>query len=146
MYNLRLQARELHIDDATTFICDAPFSLIQEYLQKASVSVNGMYAEHFGIGNVEGLAAGLVPVVHKSGGPYLDIVVPWEGKETGFHAENEEEYARAFKTVSEMQDDERLEMRLRGRRSTMRFGEEEFKRKWEKEMEVLIGMTRKANK
>ena len=146
IYNLRLQVRELHIDDATTFICDAPFSLIQEYLQKASVSVNGMYAEHFGIGNVEGLAAGLIPVVHKSGGPYLDIVVPWEGKEIGYHAENEEEYADAFKAVSEMQDDERLEMRLRGRRSTIRFGEEEFKRKWEKEMEVLIGMSRKVKK
>lgn len=146
VYNLRLEARELHINDATTFICDAPFSLIQEYLQKANIGVNGMYAEHFGIGNVEGLAAGLIPVVHKSGGPYLDIVVPWEGKSIGFHAETEDEYAEAFAKVGTMDDEEKLEMRVRGRASIARFGEEPFREKWVNEMEALVAMQRRLAK
>lgn len=140
IYNLRLETRELKINDSTTFICDAPFSLIKTYLAKSSVSVNGMYAEHFGIGNVEGLAAGLIPVVHRSGGPYLDIVVPWEGEEIGFHAETEEEFALAFERVLRMGEKEREEMRWRARESSRRFGEAEFAEGWVGVVKGLIEM------
>jgi alpha-1,2-mannosyltransferase len=138
IYKLRLEARELKIKDATTFICDAPFSVILEHLQKSSIGTNGMYAEHFGIGNVEGLAAGLIPVVHNSGGPKLDIVVPFEGQSIGFHAETDDEYAAAFTSVASMRPGERFAMRLRGRASTKRFSEEVFARKWVEEMETLV--------
>ena len=40
-----------------------------------------MWCEHFGIGIVEFMAAGVVPVAHDSGGPKFDIVTP---DETGF--------------------------------------------------------------
>ena len=141
IYNLRLLAHELHIKDHTTFICDAPFSLILSYLQKASIGVNGMWNEHFGIGVVEYQAAGLIAVVHDSGGPKLDIVVPFEGKETGFHASTEEEFAQAFKKVlEEMGQEEREEMRASARRNAKRFTEEAFARKWVAEMEELIGL------
>ena len=33
-----------------------------------------MINEHFGVAVVEGMAAGLIPVVHKSGGPWFDII------------------------------------------------------------------------
>lgn len=138
IYKLRLEARELKIKDATTFICDAPFSVILEYLQKSSIGTNGMYAEHFGIGNVEGLAAGLIPVVHNSGGPKLDIVVPFEGQDIGFHAETDDEYAAAFGRVAEMSFEETFAMRIRGRASTKRFTEEAFASKWVGEMETLV--------
>ena len=141
IYNLRLLAHELHIKDQTTFICDAPFSTILQYLQKASIGVNGMWNEHFGIGVVEYQAAGLIPVVHDSGGPKLDIVVPFEGKETGFHASSEEEFANGFrKVLEEMGDKERAEMRLRARKNSKRFTEEVFAKKWVGEMEELIGL------
>ena len=140
IYNLRLEARELKIKDSTTFICDAPFSVILEYLQKSSITTNGMYSEHFGIGNVEGLAAGLIPVVHNSGGPKLDIVVPYEGQPTGFHAETEEEFASAFQRVTSLSADERFAMRVRGRASTKRFTEVVFAKKWIEKMETLVKM------
>ncbi len=140
IYNLRLEARELKIKDSTTFICDAPFSVILEYLQKSSVTTNGMYSEHFGIGNVEGLAAGLIPVVHNSGGPKLDIVVPYEGKPIGFHAETDEDFANVFGRIASMEPEERFAMRLRGRASTSRFTEAAFAKKWVEEMEVLVKM------
>jgi glycosyltransferase involved in cell wall biosynthesis len=41
---------------------------------KSKVFMHTAVNEPFGIAVVEGMAAGLVPVVHKSGGPWLDIV------------------------------------------------------------------------
>ncbi|EXJ77691.1 alpha-1,2-mannosyltransferase [Capronia epimyces CBS 606.96] len=140
IYNLRLEARELKVKDTTTFICDAPFSVILDYLRKSSITTNGMYSEHFGIGNVEGLAAGLIPVVHNSGGPKLDIVIPYEGQPTGFHAESEEEFAAAFQRVASLEPQERLAMRLRGRKSARRFTEAAFAQRWTEEMEKLVRM------
>ena len=83
VYELRLLARELHIKDNVEFICDAPWPQMLEWMRKASVGVNGMWNEHFGIGVVEYQAAGLIPVVNNSGGPKLDIVVDVNGKSTG---------------------------------------------------------------
>jgi alpha-1,2-mannosyltransferase len=36
-----------------------------------------MRDEHFGIGVVEFMAAGVLPIAHDSGGPRHDIVIPW---------------------------------------------------------------------
>jgi alpha-1,2-mannosyltransferase len=140
IYNLRLQARELKIEEATTFICDASFSVVLQQMQKASIGVNGMWNEHFGIGVVEYLAAGLIPVVHDSGGPKLDIVVPFRGKPTGYHAETDEQFAKAFGTLFAMSDAERLETRQRNRESAKRFTEEAFAAKWITKMEELVKM------
>jgi len=41
---------------------------------RSKVFMHTMVGEHFGIAVVEGMAAGLVPVVHRSGGPWFDIV------------------------------------------------------------------------
>ena len=45
-----------------------------EIYSKSKVFLHAMTGEHFGIAVVEGMAAGLVPVVHKSGGPWYDII------------------------------------------------------------------------
>ena len=42
-----------------------------------------MWSEHFGIGVVEYLAAGLLPVCHDSGGPKMDILTEFEGEKIG---------------------------------------------------------------
>lgn len=144
IYKLRLMAHELKITDTTTFITDAPFSTILEHLQTSSIGVNGMYAEHFGIGNVEGLAAGLIPVVHNSGGPKEDIVVPFQGEDTGYKCENEQDYATAFrKVLVDLSDDERHKMRLRCRESSKRFSGEVFDRAWDGELDRLVSLHRK---
>ncbi|KAL5415921.1 asparagine-linked glycosylation protein [Paraphaeosphaeria minitans] len=76
VYGLRIEARELGVKDDVEFVCDAPWPQMLEWMRKASVGVNGMWNEHFGIGVVEYQAAGLISVVNNSGGPKLDIVVP----------------------------------------------------------------------
>jgi alpha-1,2-mannosyltransferase len=83
VYQLRLLVNELHIRDRVEFHLDASWPEILEWLRRASVGVNGMWNEHFGIGVVEYQAAGLVAVVHDSGGPKMDIVVDVEGEPTG---------------------------------------------------------------
>jgi alpha-1,2-mannosyltransferase len=140
IYNLRLQAHELSIDKLTEFITDAPYSTILKYLQTASIGTNGMWNEHFGIGVVECLAAGLIPVVHDSGGPKLDIVVPYDGKPTGYHAETAEEFAEGFHRVMQMELEDRYAMRVRGREVAKTFTEEAFARKWTEQVEKLVSM------
>ncbi len=140
IYNLRLQAHELSIDTLTEFITDAPYSTILTYLQTASIGTNGMWNEHFGIGVVEYLAAGLIPVVHNSGGPKLDIVIPYDGKPTGYHAETAEEFSKGFRSVMQMEPEERCAMRVRGRNVAKNFTEEAFARKWIEQVEKLVSL------
>jgi alpha-1,2-mannosyltransferase len=83
VYKLRLLVNELHIKDRVEFHLDASWPEILEWLRRASVGVNGMWNEHFGIGVVEYQAAGLISVVHNSGGPKLDIVTEIDGEPTG---------------------------------------------------------------
>lgn len=85
VYELRLLVNELHLKDRVEFHLDATWPEILEWLNKASVGVNCMWNEHFGIGVVEYQAAGLISVVHNSGGPKLDIVIEIDGQPTGKH-------------------------------------------------------------
>lgn len=139
IYNLRLLAHELRIRDNTLFICDAPWPEIKRYLTLSSVGVNGMWNEHFGIGVVEYQAAGLISVVHDSGGPKRDIVIPdAKGQPTGFHAITEEQFADGFEKALTLPEEERVAMRLRARESAERFSEECFAKGWVGALELLI--------
>jgi len=42
--------------------------------KRAKTFLHTMVREHFGMAVVEAMASGLVPIVHKSGGPWLDIL------------------------------------------------------------------------
>ena len=143
VYALRLLAHELKVTNCTTFITDAPFSLVLQHLQTSSCAVNGMYAEHFGIGNVEAHAAGLILIAHNSGGPKEDICIPYQGQPVGCLCETEEDYARAFaKVLVELPESERQDMRVRARKSAARFSGEVFEENWITEMQKLIVMAR----
>ncbi|KAL4808507.1 hypothetical protein BDV18DRAFT_135147 [Aspergillus unguis] len=149
IYNLRLLAHELRLRDNTTFICDASWPTILSHLSTSSIGVNGMWNEHFGICVVEYQAAGLICVVHNSGGPREDIVIdlPASGTSddggagpTGFCASTEEEFADSFEKALALSHDEKVAMRLRARRSALRFTEEEFSKKWVGEVGKLVQM------
>ncbi|CAI4036055.1 hypothetical protein SMKI_14G2710 [Saccharomyces mikatae IFO 1815] len=53
------------------------FDKIEILLNKSTFGINAMWNEHFGIAIVEYMASGLIPIVHASAGPLLDIVIPW---------------------------------------------------------------------
>ncbi|CAO2658742.1 Nn.00g064650.m01.CDS01 [Neocucurbitaria sp. VM-36] len=140
VYKLRLLAHELKIEDNVEFICDAPWPQMLEWMRKASVGVNGMWNEHFGIGVVEYQAAGLISVVNDSGGPKLDIVVKVDGKPTGFHATTVDQYAEGFRKALALSPQETLAMRHRARKSAERFTDRGFADKWLKNMEKLVAL------
>ncbi|GCE97449.1 asparagine-linked glycosylation protein [Zygosaccharomyces mellis] len=60
------------------FHTDCPYDQIKQYLSESTYGINAMWNEHFGIAVVEYVASGLIPLVHASAGPLLDIVVPWD--------------------------------------------------------------------
>ncbi|OAG07593.1 UDP-Glycosyltransferase/glycogen phosphorylase [Paraphaeosphaeria sporulosa] len=158
VYKLRLLAHELGVKDDVEFVCDAPWPQMLEWMRKASVGVNCMWNEHFGIGVVEYQAAGLISVVNNSGGPKLDIVVRVDGKptgkllcplflgredmgtdvEVGFHASTAEEYAEGFRKALSLSREETLAMRKRARKSAERFTDRGFAEKWLGNMDRLV--------
>ncbi|GAO17695.1 uncharacterized protein UV8b_01342 [Ustilaginoidea virens] len=139
VYRLRLLANELGIKEKVEFRLDASWPEILECLRRASVGVNGMWNEHFGIGVVEYQAAGLISVVHNSGGPKLDIVIEVDGEPTGYHATNEDEFAEGFEKA--LSQSKPLLMRRRARKSATRFTEEEFAKKWVAATTRLVELT-----
>ncbi|CAG8058679.1 unnamed protein product [Penicillium olsonii] len=142
IYNLRLLAHELRIRDQTTFVCDASWPAMLSHLATASVGVNGMWNEHFGICVVEYQAAGLICVTHDSGGPREDIVIDLGDGATGFRAETEEQFAASFEAALALPEEEKIAMRLRARRSALRFTEEEFSRKWLDQVQKLVKLAK----
>lgn len=90
-----------------------------------------MIDEHFGINVVEFMAAGLITVAHASGGPLLDIVVPYQGLPTGFHASSINAFARRIDEVFSMPESEKLAMRERARALALeKFNEATFDTQW----------------
>lgn len=91
-----------------------------------------MWNEHFGIGIVEMMAAGLIVVAHKSGGPKSDIVISLDGKRTGFLATTSDEYADAiYKALSLSMKDE-TDLRRSAQESSSRFSDEVFEKQFQK--------------
>ena len=94
-------------------------------LGTAAVGLHTMWNEHFGIGVVEMLAAGVATIAHRSGGPALDII---DDGVTGRLAETAEEYADAMASLllKPGAPAARAAMAAAGRASVARFSEEAF--------------------
>lgn len=74
------------------------------------------------------MAAGTIVLAHRSGGPLLDIVVPYENSLTGFLASTEEEYAETMVEIFKMSPTERLKIQENARNSVQRFSDQMFER------------------
>ncbi|KAI4831472.1 hypothetical protein KUCAC02_001012 [Chaenocephalus aceratus] len=96
---LRGLCQELGVADRVEFKLNVPFEELKRELGDATIGLHTMWNEHFGIGIVECMAAGNIILAHKSGGPKMDIVVPFEGAQTGFLADDEDSYADAVERI-----------------------------------------------
>ncbi|RKP09707.1 GDP-Man:Man(3)GlcNAc(2)-PP-Dol alpha-1,2-mannosyltransferase [Thamnocephalis sphaerospora] len=123
---LRVLAAELSVQDNVEFAVNVPYELLLKRLSEATVGVHTMWNEHFGIGVVEYMAAGLIPVAHDSAGPKMDIVTPYKGKRTGYLAHDEDGFAHAILNVLRLPEEERLHMQQHARDSSLRFRADEF--------------------
>jgi len=57
------------------------------------------------------MAAGLIMVAHRSGGPQMDIIEESEASRNGFLAAEENEFASAIVTIVQMSSEARLRLR-----------------------------------
>nr|CAG4642565.1 EOG090X07J8 [Evadne anonyx] len=66
--------KHFNIDTYTEFYINVEFEELKRLLEESTIGLHSMWNEHFGISIVECMAAGLIMVAHKSGGPAMDII------------------------------------------------------------------------
>lgn len=125
---LRDLAGRLGVADAVDIRVNAPFAELKQLLSTSLMGLHSMWNEHFGIGVVEMMAAGVVPVAHNSGGPKADIVVPAAPApgHVGYLAHTPAEYADAMEAVLDTPPDDFAQQVQRARASVRRFSDTEF--------------------
>ncbi|KAJ0172489.1 hypothetical protein K1T71_011628 [Dendrolimus kikuchii] len=136
--NLRDLAKHLSLERSVQFVVNAPFARLLHLYQTSTVAIHAMWNEHFGISVVECMAAGLVMIAHRSGGPLADIVETSETSRTGFLASEPDEYARAILEVIALPSDQRKKIIEAARASVDRFSEIEFEKSFLRATEPLI--------
>lgn len=102
--NIENLIRSLDVNNRVKLLQNVPRPLLKELLFKAKIYLHPMPNEHFGTAIVEAMAAGCVPIVSKSGGPWIDILDKKQGK-YGYGYETLEE---ASKYVDLLLSDELL--------------------------------------
>jgi glycosyltransferase involved in cell wall biosynthesis len=71
--NLTKMIKDLKLQNRVEILVDCSLTILRNMLSKAKLYVHCAWFEHFGISIVEGMASGCVPIVHRSGGAYIDI-------------------------------------------------------------------------
>ncbi|KAH7706691.1 glycosyl transferase [Aphelenchoides avenae] len=149
--DLRAYAEKLDLYEDVEFHLNLPFPDLLKLMERCLIGIHTMWNEHFGISVVEGLAAGLIMVAHKSGGPLLDIVGghkdgKLETSPCGFLADNAEgrdyslarHYAEAMREVIEdLSEQDREAIRRDAQFHVCTFSEENFGRAWNEAFESV---------
>jgi glycosyltransferase involved in cell wall biosynthesis len=86
---LRKMIIDLRLQEKVRLLVNCSFDLLRDTFSKAKLYVHCAMFEHFGISIAEGMASGCVPIVHRSGGPYTDII-------------DHDKFGFSFKDVSEL--------------------------------------------
>lgn len=137
---LRKYAEDMGVLSYVEFKLNIPFCDLKVLMANATIGLHTMRDEHFGIGVVELMAAGTITLAHDSGGPKLDIVVPYKGQTTGFLASDAQSYANAIETIFGLSDKQSLEIRESARKSVTRFSETEFEQGFLTVLNSLINL------
>jgi alpha-1,2-mannosyltransferase len=113
----------LELQDFVSFNVNPPYQELQAVMMDASMGIHTMRQEHFGIGIVEMMAAGLLVIAHNSGGPKTDIVDPGV---SGFLATSAEEFAEAIHQAMTLDKVSEERMRRKAMESAVRFSDTAF--------------------
>ncbi|XP_013199321.1 GDP-Man:Man(3)GlcNAc(2)-PP-Dol alpha-1,2-mannosyltransferase [Amyelois transitella] len=136
--NLKDLSKHLSVERSVQFEVNAPFARLLQLYQTSSIALHAMWNEHFGIGVVECMAAGLITIAHRSGGPLADIIETTETSRTGFLAAEPDEYARAILEVIALPPEEKKRIIEAARSSVDRFSEKEFEKAFLRAAEPLL--------
>lgn len=129
---LRALAKELGVEDRVRFCVNVSYEELKQWFARARVGLHTMWCEHFGIGVVEMMAAGVITIAHNSGGPKEDIIGPSlngdEQDRVGYLASKAEEYAKHIDCALRMSTSRASQMQNASRAWVERFSEESFER------------------
>lgn len=108
-------AKHLSLEDQVEFKVNASYQELLQCYQKSLIGIHAMWNEHFGISVVELMAAGLVMIAHCSGGPRMDIIEQSAGSQTGFLADEAEDYAKCIRKILYSKKEENNKIRAAAR-------------------------------
>lgn len=134
--SLRERCQALGLQDRVEFKVNVEWDQLKALLGSALVGISTMVDEHFGISIVEFMAAGLVPLVHASGGPLMDII---QANQTGFFATDVDSFAARLDEIFGSSEEECWRIRGNARRvSEQKFSVKVFEIGWENGFEELL--------
>ena len=84
------------------------------------------------------MAAGLLTIAHRSGGPLMDIIVEDAGARNGFLAVTPQEYAAHIAYILNMGEETREGVRNRATASSDMFSTQQFERGWVRATDPLF--------
>jgi alpha-1,2-mannosyltransferase len=91
--NLKVITKQYGVEGRVHLLANISRSKLRKALLEAKLYLHTMPNEHFGTAIVEAMASGCIPIVHKSGGPWLDILEQTQGK-YGYAYETPEEASK----------------------------------------------------
>lgn len=124
--NMQDLAKHLSLENSIEFKVNVSYDELLKIYQQSKIGIHTMWNEHFGIGIVECMAAGLIMIAHKSGGPLLDIIETSEGSQNGYLATDAVEYAGSILNIILNPVDTNRSIIDAARSSVERFSEKEF--------------------
>ncbi|XP_050502657.1 GDP-Man:Man(3)GlcNAc(2)-PP-Dol alpha-1,2-mannosyltransferase [Diabrotica virgifera virgifera] len=131
-------SKHLSLENNVEFKVNINYGDLLEEFKNSWIGIHTMLDEHFGISVVEQMAAGLIMVAHRSGGPLLDIIETSEGSRLGFLAQTPDEFAHIIKFILQLDDAEVNEIRSKARASTDRFSNHKFHEEFLRAIEPLF--------
>ena len=131
-YLKQVRERARHVE----LVLDASEGVKWDYLCRAKVLLHAAVNEHFGLVVAEAQAAGAVPVVHRSGGAWSDIV---EYGRYGFGYLNHAEAVDAMVKLL-TNDDLYRRYSIRARRHSLQFTYNAFKMRLIRYVNVALGL------
>lgn len=122
--NLRILISKCNVEDRVTLRINVPRPTLIKLLGEAKAYLHVMPSDHFGISIVEAMSAGCIPIVHRSGGPWLDILDQRQGR-IGFSYDTLEEAAKLIDYIMATEG-VRLKLSSAAEKSALRFDKSVF--------------------
>jgi len=122
---LRKMIKNMGVARRVKIIPNASETVKRAFLSKSKIFFHPMKYEHFGIAIVEAMAAGLVPLVSRTGGPWIDIL----NRKQGLYGFAYEDVDSCISYVDELLNDDNLRKSMvkRAVERSRRFTSENFR-------------------
>lgn len=121
------EVERLRVQNRVHIFKNKPYSFTLAALSTAKVFLHTQSTEAFGMSIVESMAAGCVPIVPRTGGPWFDVLDQKQGK-YGYSYESVQEAADIIRMLVETED-LRAEVSARARERALVFDSSVFERK-----------------